>query len=184
MHQIFQQNKRLTISNVFIFLSFLGMMAWYISDQANAFGMHPLFLHQWAYGFVALQFWAYQFLHGGIFHFFSNAIFLFLFGNLVENRMGKWRYFLFFLINTVFVGCALLFLTNGITIGISWFAMAILAYYMLELKKIGHPEYRSALMMLVINILIGFSSGVSLVWHLFGAIFGGIFWFIDSRFFR
>jgi hypothetical protein len=88
---------------------------------------------------------------------------------------------IFFILNTFFVGIALLFLSNGNTIGISGFAMAILSYIFLELRSRNNPEYKSAGVFLIINILMGLGGNISLVGHLSGAIFGIVFYYLLDR---
>ena len=39
---------------------------------------------------------SYQYLHGGFLHIIGNMLFLWVFGDNVEDRMGKLRYFLFY----------------------------------------------------------------------------------------
>lgn len=39
---------------------------------------------------------SYQYLHGGLFHIFGNMLFLWVFGDNVEDRLGKLKYFLFY----------------------------------------------------------------------------------------
>lgn len=88
---------------------------------------------------------------------------------------------LFFAFNTLFVGVSLLVFSGGNTIGISGFAMAILAYMFLELRSRNNPEWRSAGVFLFINIAIGFTGNISLVGHLSGAIFGMIFFYLRNH---
>ena len=52
------------------------------------------------------QFFTYQFLHGGPMHLIGNMIFLWVFGNAVEDRLGKLGYLLFYLSMGVFAGLA------------------------------------------------------------------------------
>ena len=39
---------------------------------------------------------SYQYLHGGLFHIIGNMLFLWVFGDNVEDRFGKLKYFLFY----------------------------------------------------------------------------------------
>ena len=39
---------------------------------------------------------SYQYLHGGLLHIFGNMLFLWVFGDNVEDRLGKVKYFLFY----------------------------------------------------------------------------------------
>ncbi|MCZ6699831.1 MAG: rhomboid family intramembrane serine protease [Planctomycetota bacterium] len=50
------------------------------------------------------QFITYQFLHGDIFHLLGNMLFLWVFGNSVNSKMGNPAYALFFLAGGVFAG--------------------------------------------------------------------------------
>jgi len=173
------QNK--SFSNILIVLSFLITgMSFFVSDIL-IYGMNSFFLVQWLYVQFVIQFLLYQFLHGGILHLLSNSFFIYLFGNQVESIIGRDKFIVFFLLNTVFVGVSLLFFANRNTIGISGFAMAILSYVFLELKAQRNPEYRSAGVFLLINIAIGFTGNISLVGHLSGAIFGIIFYYLRNE---
>ena len=71
------------------------------------------------YGFVPAAFWAdplaqsyrlvsSQFLHGGFGHIIGNMWFLWVFGDNIEDRLGRWQFLVFYLI-----GGALAALTQG-----------------------------------------------------------------------
>jgi len=150
----------------------LVTMISYVKPTLLVYGMNPFFLYDGNYVGLLMQFFLYQFLHGGILHVLSNSIFLFMFGNQVEVLMGKTKYYLFFIVNTVFVGVSLLVLSSANTIGISGFAMAVLAYIFLDLRGKNNPEYKSAGIFLIINIAIGLTGNISLVGHLMGAVCG------------
>jgi len=47
---------------------------------------------------VYITFFTSIFMHGGIVHLFGNMLFLFIFGDNVEDRLGHFRYFIFYLI--------------------------------------------------------------------------------------
>jgi membrane associated rhomboid family serine protease len=51
-----------------------------------------------------LQYFSYQFLHAGWMHLIMNMVFLFVFGNGVEDRLGKIGYLLFYLGGGVVAG--------------------------------------------------------------------------------
>lgn len=168
-------------SNILILLCFAVTGASFLFNSILDYGMNAFFLMQGLYMQVGIQFLLYQFLHGGLLHLLSNSFFLSIFGNQLEALIGRNRFMLFFVLNTVFVGISLLFLASGNTIGISGFAMAILAYIFLELRSRRNPEYRSAGVFLFINVAIGFTGNISLIGHLSGAIFGMVFFFILNR---
>ena len=142
--------------------------------------MHSIFLEQGLYLFVIFQTLAFEFIHGGILHLASNVIFLILIGLPLERQKGgKWM-LIFFLCMHMALAIALSF-GSVPTVGISGFAMAILSYYMLQLRSFGNDEWKSVLVLLVINIAIGLDPGISLWGHLWGAVFGGVYYGVEKN---
>jgi membrane associated rhomboid family serine protease len=52
-----------------------------------------------------------MFMHGGIAHIFGNMLFLFIFGDNIEDRIGHFRYLIFYLICGVIAGLSHVFAT-------------------------------------------------------------------------
>jgi membrane associated rhomboid family serine protease len=52
-----------------------------------------------------------MFMHGGIAHIFGNMLFLFIFGDNIEDRLGHVRYLLFYLVCGILAGLAHVFAT-------------------------------------------------------------------------
>ena len=52
-----------------------------------------------------------MFMHGGIAHIFGNMLFLFIFGDNIEDRIGHFRYLIFYLVCGVLAGLAHVFAT-------------------------------------------------------------------------
>src|SRR5438876_2179550 len=52
-----------------------------------------------------------MFMHGGIAHIFGNMLFLFIFGDNIEDRIGHFRYAIFYLVCGVLAGLAHVFAT-------------------------------------------------------------------------
>jgi membrane associated rhomboid family serine protease len=52
-----------------------------------------------------------MFMHGGIAHIFGNMLFLFIFGDNIEDRLGHFRYLIFYLVCGVLAGLAHVFAT-------------------------------------------------------------------------
>ena len=128
----------------------------FISPDFTIYGMHTGFLEAGQYGIFVIQLILYQLLHGSVFHILGNSLFIHIFGNVLEGRIGSRRYALFFLGNTLWVAlCLLLLSSDANTIGASGFAMAILAYTGADMYTRRDPEYRAVGLFLVINILIG-----------------------------
>lgn len=153
----------------------------FVSSYLTPFGMHPLFLLAGNYAYFGVQLALYQFIHGGFFHLLGNTIFLILFALPIEARMGHARYALFFLGNTLFVAAALLLTWQPVTVGMSGFGMAALAYTWLLLHKYRDPEAKAVLFFLIINIVIGFTGNISLVGHAAGAVFGMLAFALNEK---
>jgi membrane associated rhomboid family serine protease len=52
-----------------------------------------------------------MFMHGGIAHIFGNMLFLFIFGDNIEDRVGHFRYLIFYLVCGVLAGLSHVFAT-------------------------------------------------------------------------
>ena len=59
--------------------------------------------------------------------------------------------------------------------------MALLSYLWLDLSSIRHPMANQILTMLVINVLIGLTPGISFVGHAAGALWGLVWWQMRRR---
>jgi len=105
-------NQGIIALNVIVFL--LTM------NQINALGelsrtreLLPADFHErfWVYHYYLqfhgthwYQFVTYQFLHGGWMHLIGNMVFLYVFGNAVEDRLGRVNYLFFYLTGGVLAG--------------------------------------------------------------------------------
>jgi len=84
---------------MFIVQIFLGPRA---ESLINVFGFIPLrLLHPELYGFTrmeaAITLVSSLFVHGGFVHLIGNMIYLWVFGGAVEDELGHFRYFVFYL---------------------------------------------------------------------------------------
>ncbi|MDD3645998.1 MAG: rhomboid family intramembrane serine protease [Candidatus Gracilibacteria bacterium] len=163
-------------------------MLTYIYPNIYVLGINTYFLNQGNYFVYFIQFFTGTFLHAGFLHLFLNSIFIYYFGNIIEALIGRKKFTLFFIFSTVFIGLIITnYSYNSIpvnTVGISGFAMALLTFYTLELKRRNNPEYKGGITALVINIGIGLLPQISLLGHLFGAIAGLIFYLINRDYLR
>ncbi|HVP12369.1 MAG TPA: rhomboid family intramembrane serine protease [Phycisphaerae bacterium] len=64
-------------------------------------------------------FFTYQFLHGDFWHLLGNMLFLWVFGNSVNSKVGNWAYLLFYLACGVFAGASFTMVSDGNLIGAS-----------------------------------------------------------------
>lgn len=91
--------------------------------------------------------------------------------------MKRREYILFFLTSTIFVAIALWVFSNGLTVGISGFCMALLSYLYMDLSRIHHPFANQILIMLIVNIALGFTGNISFIGHASGALWGFLWWY-------
>ncbi len=76
------------------------------------------------------QFISYQFLHAGLAHIGGNMIFLWVFGNPVNAKMGNWTYLLFYLSAGVFAAAAYSLSTDSGMIGASGAVAGVTTAYL------------------------------------------------------
>jgi membrane associated rhomboid family serine protease len=82
-----------------------------------------------------LHYFTYQFLHGDGWHIAGNMLFLYIFGNNVNDRMGQWGYLAFYLAGGVFAGIGHV-LTSGMgAIGASGAVAAVTGAYLVLLPR-------------------------------------------------
>jgi membrane associated rhomboid family serine protease len=76
------------------------------------------------------QFVTYQFLHGDWGHLLGNMLFLWVFGNAVNGKLGDVAYLLLYLAGGVFAGCGHAFVSEAILLGASGSIAAITTAYL------------------------------------------------------
>jgi len=107
-------NYLLIALNVLVFFLFQEKDIWTGNDCAQAsfakaFGIIPLQLLGTPVSYEGCTDWlftlpppltliTYMFLHGSIWHLIGNMLFLFVFGDNVEDALGHWRYLAFYLL--------------------------------------------------------------------------------------
>ncbi len=133
---------------------------------------------------IFIQFFIWTFLHWSVMHILFNSIFIYYFWNTLEALIWKKKFIIFFVFSVFFIWWLLLINIKWNTIWISWFAMALLAYYTLELKSRNNPEYKWWITALIINIGIWLMPWISLLWHLYWAIAWVLFYFFNKEIFR
>jgi membrane associated rhomboid family serine protease len=137
-------------------------------------------------------YFTYIFLHGGIGHLASNMLFLYIFGNNVNDRMGHFGYLGFYLGGGVIAGVAHVLAEQSPVIGASGACFAVTGAFLILFPRahvtvlyfmvlIGVAEIASMwfiLAYLALNLLAQFShilgspSNVANVAHLGGAAYG------------
>ncbi|MFW6058966.1 MAG: rhomboid family intramembrane serine protease [Phycisphaeraceae bacterium] len=134
------------------------------------------------------QFISYQFLHGGWEHLLGNMLFLYVFGNSVEDRLGRLAYLLFYLSAGVMAGLGHTLAENAPVLGASGAVAgvtgAFLALFPLSnvtvvywIIIIGAIEVSGIVVIgiqIVMNVVLQFygGSGVAYLAHLAGYAHG------------
>jgi membrane associated rhomboid family serine protease len=136
-----------------------------------------------------LNYFTYQFLHANIPHVLFNMLFLYVFGNNVNDRMGNLGYLAFYLGGGVFAGIAYVFFEKGNIVGASGAIAAVIGAYLVLLPRshvtivyllffIGVAEIPSIWLILcffVLDVILFRTSAgdnVAHIAHIGGTIFG------------
>ena len=93
----------------------------------------------WEWGSVITS----MFSHGGLLHLFGNMLFLYLYGDNLEDAMGKIRYFLFYLFCGFFAAIAQSLIDPSSEIpmvGASGAISGVIAGYLLLVPACEHPR--------------------------------------------
>lgn len=94
----------LIASNIIIFIYELSLGP-YFEPFLNRYGAIPLFIlnmdapPEYAEPYITI--FTSMFLHGGFFHVAGNMLYLWIFGNNIEDSMGHFRFILFYLISGI-----------------------------------------------------------------------------------
>jgi membrane associated rhomboid family serine protease len=122
----------------------------------------------------------YMFLHGNILHLVGNMLFLWVFGDNVEDAMGHLRFLLFYLLCGIFAGLAHAFMrpdSDVPMIGASGAVAGVIAAYLML-----HPNVRVwilALFRIPLRVSAGFALAVWIVLQIISVVFdqgGGTAW--------
>jgi len=173
-----------TFSNFLIYCSIFFTLLSFIIPNILLFGINDFFIVNWKWYMIFIQFFVWSFLHWSFMHLLFNSIFIYYFWNILELLIWKKKMIYFFIFTVFFIGTMLLINIKWNTIWISWFAMALLSYYTLELKSRKNPEYKWWITALILNIAIWLVPWISLLWHLYWAIAWVIFYFLNKELFR
>ena len=82
------------------------------------------------------QFITYQFLHEGLAHIGFNMLFLYVFGNNLNEKLGHLGYLAFYLAGGVFAGCGQMLVSNNPTLGASGSISAVTGLFLVLLPRI------------------------------------------------
>ena len=176
--------NKITISNFLILISAIATFIAIINPSIYIFWLNTHFLDQWIYHIYFIQYFIWTFLHWDALHLFMNWVFLYFFWNIVEWIIWRNKFILFFLFTVIFNWALLTYFGSGNVIWISWFCMALISYYTLELKSRNDMEYKWWITAIIVNIWIWFIPWISLLGHLFWAIAWVLYYLYNKDFFR
>jgi len=175
----------MSISNILISISLIFTSISFIQPDVFILWLNKIFLNSWDYHIYLIQIFTSNFLHWWIMHLLFNSIFIYYFWNILEWLIWRKKFTIFFIFTAIFNSIMIInFSFANNTVWISWFAMALLAYYTLELKSRGLEEYKWWITALVINIAIWLHPWISMVWHFSWVIAWVIFYLLNKDFFK
>lgn len=98
----------------------------------NIFGIgYSVFSEMVLQGWSPFGLLGHMFCHAGFLHLFGNMVFLWVFGNALNERMGQLRYLLFFLSAGTFAGVVHLLMDGGTAIGASGAVNGVVGAYLI-----------------------------------------------------
>ena len=187
-------NILIIAANAIIFFLSLSDFEYFI----NSYGFTPA-------NFSLLTLFTSMFLHGGIAHIFGNMWFLYIFGDNVEDVLGKSKYFAFYIAAGIFASLSHYFLNIGSNVpavGASGAISGVLGAYIVFFPHVGvyvggyfgHVGKVSAKFMLGIWFLFqlfsgafslfGAQGGIAFFAHIGGFVFGAGFALLHKNFSR
>lgn len=104
--------------NVVVFLIQLALEH-RVGEEAYWVALRPYMLNHWGQGFQWYQPASSAFLHADIWHIAGNMLFLWVFGQNIEDRFGRWWYLLFYTASAYAAGLAHSLLDQSPAIGAS-----------------------------------------------------------------
>jgi membrane associated rhomboid family serine protease len=175
-------NYALIAANVLVFLPSLFMRPEAYQLWADRFDLNPR--HPYLSAYVT-----YAFLHANFMHIASNMLFLYIFGNNVNDRLGHLGYLAFYIAGGIFAGVAyVLSGTQSPVVGASGAIAAVTGAYLVLFPRsnitifyiflfIGRIEIPSLWVIgffFVQDVFLNFAggSGVAHMAHIGGSIFG------------
>ncbi|MEW5952292.1 MAG: rhomboid family intramembrane serine protease [Bacillota bacterium] len=136
-------NISLVLINIFVFIQQLAIEPYQLNQIYYTYGVIPaealnVFFAGGPSLPLAISFITATFIHGGWFHLIGNMLFLWIFGDNIEDRLGRARYLLFYLTVGVAGGVAHV-LTNPAStipvIGASGAVAGVLGAYLITFPR-------------------------------------------------
>jgi membrane associated rhomboid family serine protease len=180
----------IVVLNVIVFLGEITSRSG-LGGMTNAYGAIPRYLTTFKTGqpiHPAITVFSSMFMHGGLFHLGGNMLYLWIFGNNIEDRLGHLRFVFFYLFCGVFAAYAYAFANpDSITpmIGASGAISGVLGAYLLlfpraNVHAVVFLGFFVTTMKIPALIVIGFWAIIQLINGLISSGIhegGGVAWF-------
>jgi membrane associated rhomboid family serine protease len=114
-------------------------------------------------------------VHGSIFHVLLNMFTLWIFGQMLEQLLGRGRYLALYLLSALAGSLGVLFLADPYTpvVGASGAIFGLIGAFLVIQRRLG-GNARQLLVLVGINLVIGFIPGFNIAWQAHvGGIIGG-----------
>lgn len=116
-------------------------------------------------------------VHGSIFHVLLNMYTLWIFGQLLEQLLGRGRYLALYLLSALAGSLGVLFLSDPFTpvVGASGAIFGLMGAFLVIQRRLG-GNATQLLVLVGINVVIGFIPGLQIAWqaHIGGLIGGAV----------
>lgn len=172
-------NYALIAINVVVFILTYRQVASFAPAVRNGYPLEMIInelpavrFYLWPTDAKLYQFFSYQFLHQDWLHLLGNMAFLYVFGNHVEDRLGKIAYLLFYLSGGIVAGIGHVLLSSSPVLGASGAVAAVtgayLVFFPMTYITIGYWFFFIGTFEVSGLILICFRIGVDLFFQLRG----------------
>ncbi|MBT2502169.1 rhomboid family intramembrane serine protease [Curtobacterium sp. ISL-83] len=123
------------------------------------------------------------FVHSGIFHVGFNMWALWIFGRMLENMLGAWRFLALYFIAGLVGSMAVTFLAPGTwVVGASGAIFGLFAAFFVLQRSLGNNAVQ-LLVIIGLNLAIGFLPGTNIAWqaHLGGIVAGFVTGYVFAK---
>ncbi|WIB36097.1 rhomboid family intramembrane serine protease [Curtobacterium sp. MCJR17_043] len=123
------------------------------------------------------------FVHSGVFHILFNMWALFIFGRMLENMLGTWRFLALYVISGIAGSMLVTFLAPGTwVVGASGAVFGLFAAFFVLQRSLGNNAVQ-LLVIIGLNLVIGFLPGTNISWqaHVGGVLAGFVTGFVFAR---
>jgi membrane associated rhomboid family serine protease len=159
------------------------VLLWLV-DEVSGRALTQLFAYNAA--FLPTQPWRMLtslFVHGSIWHILFNMWAVWIFGRMLENMLGTWRFVALYFISGLAGSMAVTLIAPGVTvIGASGAVFGLFAAFFVVQRSLGVNAVQ-LLVVMGLNLAIGFIPGFNIAWqaHIGGIVAGFLIGYVFSK---